>query len=183
MPMIAISGRPGSGSSTTARLLAKKLKLRHFSVGGHIKKQQHKSTEAEAIVSYWKTNGRDASYNKEMDDLAMKEARKGNVVIDGKLAIHFLKNTARFKVWLDCPLKVRAIRYSQRDKIKPEEAAKIIKDTEAAHIKYWREMYSINPFDQEFEADVVIDTSKKDSDEVVYEIIQKMKEFNISLKQ
>src|SRR3989339_1294502 len=100
MPMIAISGRPGSGSSTTARLLAKKLKLRHFSVGGHIKKQQHKSTEAEAIVSYWKTNGRDASYNKEMDDLAMKEARKGNVVIDGKLAIHFLKNTARFKVWL-----------------------------------------------------------------------------------
>ena len=45
MPVIVISGKPGCGSSTTAKLLAKKLNLRHFSLGDYNKAHAKKAKD------------------------------------------------------------------------------------------------------------------------------------------
>lgn len=180
MPVIAIGGRPGAGSSTVSELLSKTLKMRLFSIGKRLKKQEDKENEAKASESYWQSKGKDASHNKKVDEMIIKEAKKGNVVIDGKLAIHFLKDRAHFKVWLDCPPEVRARRYEKRDGIDTQQAMSIIKNTERSWKKYWGEIYGIDPFDQEFEADLVIDTSKKHPEEIVKEIIDGMEKLGIS---
>src|SRR3989338_7680395 len=120
MPVIIISGQPGCGSSTTAKLLAKKLKSKHLSVGDYNKKiakkyANHKS-ETHRSIKFWQTkHGSSRKFHSDSDKMAIMVAKKGNVAIDAKLGIHFLKNFSNFTVWLWAPRNVRAERYAKRD--------------------------------------------------------------------
>ncbi len=170
---IAVSGMPGAGSSTTAKMLAKRLKLPHFSSGDFVKGiaakalGKKKVPETERALKMWKSDLQTVEFNKKVDDAMVERARQGNVVIDGKLAIHFLKDIADYSVWLKCPMKVRAKRVAERDGIPYEKALKVTEQKEAAERSNFKKFYGIDTFDQEADANLVVDTSKLSPEEII----------------
>ncbi len=169
--VIVISGQPGAGSSTIAKLMAKKLRLRHFSLGDASKKFGHGRETERGVTYLLSRRGRSKSFHEGMEELQRKVARKGDVVIDSKLGIRMLKGLYDFSVWLKCPKSVRAEMIAGRDKIFLKEAMKILSAKERLERKRWKEIYSFDYFDQEKEADLVIDVSEKTPEEIVNKII------------
>jgi len=179
MPVIVISGQPGCGSSTTTRLLAKKLRLKRFSVGDYNKRVARKfasGKESQRALSFWKTRyGSSRKFHVDSDKMSLKVAKKGNVVIDGKLAIKLLKGHYDVAVWLKAPKNIRAERYAKRDKLKLNEAKRILKDKERLERRNWKRIYGFDYFKQDKIADIVIDAGKKTPVQRTNEIIRFLK--------
>jgi cytidylate kinase len=106
-----------------------------------------------------------------VEKLQQNIAKDGNTIIESKLGIRFIRN-ADFKIWLRAPPKIRAERYVERDKISLKDAIKILKEKEGSERKNWKRIYGFDYFDQEKEADLVIDTSDKSPEEIVDVIIK-----------
>ncbi len=180
-PVIVISGMPGCGSTTAGKLLSEKLGIKFFSVGHYFKSLGHKGRETERAVNLWKSDtGREVQFSKKGSHNALEEmqialAKSGDIVIESKLGIRFLKKYADFTVWLKAPLHTRAERYAKRDNIPVSEAARLLKEKESLERKNFKKIYGFDFFSQEKEADIVIDTSHKTPERVVDEIIRDMK--------
>ncbi|MEM5882791.1 MAG: cytidylate kinase family protein [Candidatus Aenigmatarchaeota archaeon] len=173
--VIVISGPPGVGTSSVAREIAKKLKLRYLSPGKTYKSFL-KEKEAKAALEFWKTEfGRSKKLHKALDESQVKEAKKGNIVICGKLSIYFLKDLADLKVWLEAPLEIRAKRTAERDNIPFEEALRQISERENIERKKWKEIYGFDYFNQKKDADLVLNTSNLTLEETVNKILEFMK--------
>lgn len=176
MVVIVISGQPGCGSSTVAKLLAKMLKLRHFSVGDYNKSHIKHAKETEKSILAWK-NKKYASkkFHIDSDELARRYAKRGGIVIDGKLQVRLSKGLYDLGVWLKAPKAVRAQRYAKRDKIPLREATRKLNEKERLERKNWLRIYGFDYFRQEREADLVIDTGSKKPEETVGLIIKRLK--------
>ncbi|MEM7813425.1 MAG: cytidylate kinase family protein [Candidatus Aenigmatarchaeota archaeon] len=170
MPVIIISGQPGAGSSTAAKLLAKELGFAHWSAGDYAKQFGKSEHETERAIEAWKGAASKKQFHLNLDKAVQERAKQGDVVIDGKLAIHFAKNFATLTVWLKCPHTVRAQRLAQRDKIPLAEADRILDEKERLERTKWQQMYGLDPWEQEAEADLVLDTSALKPEQVVEKI-------------
>ena len=169
--VIAISGQPGSGSTTIARKLAKKLKLDYYSPG-EIFKKYSKKKESVAALEVWEKLGRNKNFHeKNFDKIQVEKARRGDVVICGKLSLHMLDNIADFKIWIECNQKTRAIRTAKRDRIPVKEALENIKKREKIERDSWRKFYGFDYFDQKNIADFVLENSKLTKEEAVDKIL------------
>jgi cytidylate kinase len=175
-PVIVVTGPPGAGSTTIAQRLAKKLGLAFFSPGFKQKGLVKEKNQSAAAVAAWATKkGSSKKFHKGLDKEQIKLARKGGIVICGKLSIHFLKNIADLTVWLDVPLSVRAQRTAERDKISLKEAKRAISEREAIERREWQRIYGFDYFEQKKEADLVLDTSNLSIEESVKRILDFLK--------
>ncbi len=176
--VIAVSGPPSAGSSTIAMGLAKKLKLKFFAPGLIEKKHGKSYKQSEAALKGWQTRTvKSKKFHQNLDKLQIEIAKKGGVVICGKLSIHFLKGIADFTIWLDVPLKVRAKRAVERDKIPLKEAMAKISERERIERKEWKRIYGFDYFDQKKQADIVFDSSGLAPEQTVnkiFKLIQKI---------
>ncbi|MBI4019055.1 MAG: cytidylate kinase family protein [Candidatus Aenigmarchaeota archaeon] len=170
MVVIAISGQPGCGSTTTGRLLAKKLGLGFFSAGEYFKSFSKGKTQ-EAVDFFGSEKGSSKDFHHAIDKLMVENAKKGNIAIDGKLAIHFLNTIADVKIWLKARVEKRAERYAKRDGVSIESAARTVKEKDDLERKTFKSLYGFDTFSQEKEADIVIDTSDKTPEQTVSEIM------------
>jgi len=174
--VIAISGPPGVGTSTISKEVAKRLNLRYFSPGSYYKKLFGKEN-VNSVVKGWETElGSSEELHRRIDEMQIIEAKKGNVVICGKLSFFFLKDLARVKIWLDAPLDVRARRTAERDGISLEDAKEKIRKRERSEREGWKKIYGIDYFQLKKMADLVLDTSNlsvKETVERVMEFIKK----------
>jgi cytidylate kinase len=104
--------------------------------------------------------------------MQIEVAKEGNVVICGKLSIHFLKDLSDRKVWLDVPLDIRAKRAAERDGSSLDEAKERIKEREDTERREWKRIYGWDYFYQKDIADLVLDSSDMTLEETVDKVLE-----------
>ena len=170
--IITISGKAGSGKSTVAKLVAKKLNLRHYSIGDLMRKLAKEKSLSLNKMS--RLAEKDKSIDMELDKKTIGLREEDNFVIDGRLTAHFLPY-AGLKVFLDCDDKVRAERIL-KDKRNDEkskslkELVKKIRQREQSERKRYSKLYKIDYHDKTL-YNLMIDTTNLSIKEVVDEII------------
>lgn len=169
--VICISGQPACGSSTVAKTVAERLGLDYFSPGQYFKKHSS-GKETESAITVWKTEkGSSKDFHKDIDRLQLEIAEKGNVVIDGKLSIRIVKD-AELNIWLKADINKRAERVAKRDSIDFESALAKLKEKEELERSSWKKIYGFDYFEQENEADLVVDTTDISAEEAAQKILE-----------
>ena len=199
--VIAISGLPGSGSTTTAKMLAEKLNIKFFSIGqlykdvalGTIRQQKYFSlfkailekkgivlpalsaeNDSHAAANFWQTEiGKSKNLHEVLDELQISLAQNCSVVLDGKLSLIKIKN-ANLKIWLTASLQERAKRTSKRDNIPIEESLELVKKRQETEREEWKKIYNMDYFEQEKIADLRADTTNLSPEEVVKIILDQL---------
>lgn len=154
--IITVSGPHGTGKSTYAAKIARELGLRHVSAGllfRRLAKEKSLSLEEFGQLAL-----KDPSIDRLVDEETMKEAEKGNVVVDGQLTGWVLKEVADLRVCLTAPENVRMERIAKRDRINVEEAKKHTLQRESIQSERYRRHYGFNVEDRSI-YHVVVDTS------------------------
>ncbi len=174
--IITIGGKAGSGKSTIAKQLAKKLNLKHYSIGDlqrDIAKERGIS-----LMELSKLEEEDPAIDKELDEKQKELGKKeDNFVIDGRLSAFFIPNS--IKIFLDADEKVRAERIlkDERDSEKSNninEAINQIKEREESENKRYEKYYGFDCYD-ESKYDHIIDTTDLAPDEIVEKIVKVVK--------
>jgi len=181
--IIAITGTLGSGKSSTSNLVAKALGFTRFSSGDFMRKI---ALEMDISVNELsKKAENDTSIDKKIDEEVKKTGKLEKVVIDSRLAYHWIPES--FKVYLNLPpeiaknrilnnLKDNKLRRESENSLSAEEIyQKIISRLESEKKRY-RELYGIDHTDKN-NFDLVIDTEKNDLNQVVDIIVAEYKKW------
>jgi len=178
--IITIGGRAGSGKSTVAKLLAKRLNLKVYSMGDLTRRIAEERRIS--LIELNRLQERDPSIDTEIDNLQRELGRKENdFVIDSRLGILFIP-MEDFKVFLDANEIVRAkrilndARTLERSTELNDTVAKL-REREESEIKRYRQYYSFNCYDKD-KYDIVINTSILLPEEVVELIVKKIENEN-----
>lgn len=176
--IISIAGKPGSGKSTVAKLLAKKLKYSFFSAGdlrGKIA-TKHKMT----IEELNKVGEKERWTDEECDTLLEKMGKQeDNVVFDSRLAWHFVPQS--FKIFLDVDLHEAAKRVfanPRKDEKKTSSVDETYKNMLARHksdVTRYKKWYKLD-IDKMKNYDVVIDTTKLTQERVFQKVLDAVKQ-------
>jgi len=155
--VIAVSGQVGAGKTTYAKKLAKDFNLRYVS-NGELFRQLAKE-HGVSLLEFHKMAEENPEYDKMVDERAIEEAKKGNVVIDGHLAAWVLSDIANIKILLIAPFEERVKRIAERDGKTLEEAKMEILTREESNKKRCKEYYGKDMNDWSI-FNIIIDTSK-----------------------
>lgn len=174
--IITISGTPGSGKSTAAENIAKKMKFRHYSTGNYMRKMAEK--RGISLLELGRLAEKDKSIDKELDRWQKELGeKKDNLVIDARLGFYFIPDS--IKVFIDADIKERARRiYS--DKVRKEtnisigDAMKKIKQRQDSERKRYKKYYGIDPWKRS-NFDQIVDSTKLTKEEVVENILNFIK--------
>ncbi|MFC1801306.1 (d)CMP kinase [Nanoarchaeota archaeon] len=170
--IITISGKPGSGKSTIAKLLAQKLNLKHYSTGDFMRKIA--KDRGISLIELSEVAESDLSVDQEIDNYSENLGKtEDNFIIDTRLGFHFIPNS--IKIFLDAELKVRAQRILKDKRVDEpqnlEELEKEIQKREQSEIQRYQEYYHINHYDKN-NYDLIIDSSNSNPEEIVKGILK-----------
>ena len=170
--LVTISGLPGSGTSTVARLVAAELGLSHLD-GGTI--FRHLATDAGmTLAEFGAWAERHAAVDIELDRRLAARAKQGDVVLESRLAGWIAHNEGLdgLRVWLTCDEQVRAGRVGRRDRLTPEEALEVNRVREASEHARYQSAYGID-IDDLSPYDLVLDSAAHGPDELAATIIDR----------
>jgi cytidylate kinase len=177
--IITIAGKPASGKSTTAKMVANKLGYTHYSTGDLFREiaatQQHDVLEANLHAERG-----DASIDYKVDERQKNlGVTEDKFVIDARLGWHFIPNS--FKVYLDLDTITGADRIlanpdSERVSKEniPENSvayAKVLDERLASESRRYKMLYNVDGHDSE-NFDIVIDTKSNTPSQVTALIIE-----------
>ena len=180
--IITISGKAGSGKSTVAKLLAKELELKHYSMGDLQRK--YAKERGITIEELGKLEEKDDTIDREVDASQSELAKnQDNFVIDSWLGFHFIPKS--IKIFLDCDNKVSAERIfkdikgnirdeSERKAETVEEVQNILEGRIEVNRKRWIKYYSADFMDQN-NYDLVINTSNISVQQVLEKTLEVIK--------
>lgn len=179
--IITICGGLGSGKSSTADLVAKKLNFKHFSSGDFFRQigikrgltvnEINKKAEKEKSVDFL------------IDEKLRSLRNKKKIVIDSRLAFHWIPES--FKVYLYLPKKIarkRILQNLKTNKLRAKsENTKTIKEVyekmqerfESEQKRYWN-LYKVDNTKKE-SFDLIINTNKNNLKQVVSIILKEYK--------
>lgn len=113
--LITISGVPGSGKTTVARILSQKLGVRHIYAGDIYR--QHAQQLGISLADLNSRAEQDHSIDRALDERMADYAREGDVVLEGRLAAFVARQQGvdALKVCLTAGDDVRARRVAERE--------------------------------------------------------------------
>lgn len=161
---ITISGLPGSGTTTVAKLLSKELSMELISAGEMFRQiANEKKLQLEQFSELAENND---DFDRQIDEKQGEEAMKReNVIVEGRLSGFFVPD-AGLKIWLEAPSEIRAKRIAGREGIAFEEALSAMKNRERSEHKRYEKYYGINLDDLSI-YDLVIDSSRWSERDIV----------------
>ena len=171
--IITISGTAGSGKSTVASEIAKELNLEYHSTGNLMRDMAKE--KGMTLLELSKKAEENKSIDKELDEKQIKLGKeKDNFVIEGRLSAHFIPH-ADFKIFLDADTEIRAKRIMEHkrhdEKSEDMNEMLMIMDTrEKSEKQRYKKYYDVDYMDKN-QYDFCIDTSKKNANEIVREIL------------
>jgi len=175
--VVAISGRPGSGKSTVARLLAERLNVQHASAGDFMREMA--AERGISVLELSRIAEGDDSIDHEIDARSARLGRSGvSVVIDSRLAWHFIPHAV--KVFLDVSMDVAARRIfgddraSERENVDLDATVRATMERAASESLRYEEYYGIDYLDPA-NYDVVVDTSNLTPAAVVTSLIEALR--------
>ena len=177
--IITIAGKLGSGKSSTAKKLAKMLNMKHFSSGDFLRQIAEKRNMS--IKELMIAAETEPKIDHEIDDLLKSKANDNNLIIDSRLAYHWIPDS--FKVYLEIDPEIAAQRMfydleTNESRMKSEHAKNIAEmksemiERHESDKKRYHNLYNIDHTDHK-NFDLVIDTGlpENDLDTVVKKII------------
>jgi predicted cytidylate kinase len=177
MTIITISGLPGTGTTTIATLLKKKIHLPYVYTGDIFRRlaQQHNLT-LEAFGAYAENH---PEVDRELDAQQLDILTKGNVILEGRLAgwIAYQNKITAVKIMLIADISIRAQRIVNREGGSIEERIKEIRKREHSENNRYMKYYKIDATDLSI-YDIVIDTSKLAPEKIVDKILDEIKTFD-----
>ncbi len=163
--IITISGLPGSGKSTVAKYVAKKLNLKHYYIGQILRDMAKK--QGKVFQDFYKEADPE-EVDKKVDEYQKKLGIiEDNFIIEGRTSFYFIPHST--KVFLTVDLKVGAKRIFEESKRRKEigsertynsleEAINDVKDRiETEKKRYW-ELYHLDHHNLKL-YDLVIDST------------------------
>lgn len=174
MVTITISGAPGSGKSTVAELLEKKIGIKRIYSGMIFRETAEKYKMS--LEEFGKFCEGNSSVDKELDDRQLEILKKGDVILEGRLAgwLAHLNKIPALKIIIDTDIETRAKRIVNREAGRVEKRKKEIIKREKSEISRYKKYYGIDLKDTSI-YDVVIDSGDKTPEEIVYIILEKIK--------
>lgn len=174
--IVTISGMPGAGKSTIAKLIAKKLNLEHYS-GGDYRREIAKQMNI-SLAELNKLGEKEFWTDKQADDWQKNLGKtKDNFIIDSRLGFHFIPNSIKIllKVSLEEGAKRILEESREHEKFKNlKEAEKFCKERMESDIKRYEQYYNVNLYDEN-NYDLVIDTTNLQIPEVEKKVLNFIK--------
>jgi predicted cytidylate kinase len=173
MVTITISGTPGSGKSTVAKILEKRLGLNYI-YSGMIFRQlaEEHNMKLKEFGKYCEEN---SEIDKKLDDRQLEILKKGDIILEGRLAgwIAHKNKIPALKVSIDTDIDTRASRIVNREKGSIEFRKKEIIERERSEAIRYKNYYNIDLKDRSI-YDIVIDSKDKTPNEIAELIIKKI---------
>ena len=173
--IITIGGTPGSGKSTVAKLVAKKLKYKFYSAGdlrGELATREGLTIdELNDLNAKWTQTAVD-------DQVKRIGENEDNLVFDSWLGWHFIPHSKKIFLKVDEDVAAERIFKDQRPDEEHQNSASGVKKMLANRVKVWtkqiKKFYKVDVFDEN-NYDLVIDTTNLTPEEVVDKIVEFVK--------
>jgi predicted cytidylate kinase len=176
--IITLSGAPGSGKSTVARMLARRLGFRYYSMGKLVRgyARQHHLKLADLRIRMAKN----PAYDRRIDATAARLGKtRDDFILEGRLGFHFIPHSVKAYLTVDTKEAARRIwRDVNAGKRREEEGrvslARIYRDIrrrEADDVLRYRKFYRVNPEERKH-YDIVISTTRKTPERVVSALVR-----------
>lgn len=169
--LVTLSGLPGSGTTTAARIVCRDLDLDHVTAGMIFRNLAvERNMTLEEFSKYAEEH---PEVDWELDRRMVNRAKDGDVVLEGRLTAWMMdrENIDALKVWLTAPEEIRAERVAQREGLKKDQALEANRTREESERKRYQDIYEIDLTDLSV-YDLQIDTHKYDPDEVSDQILE-----------
>ncbi|MEM2192546.1 MAG: AAA family ATPase [Candidatus Hadarchaeales archaeon] len=162
MVVVTISGLHGAGKTTAAKYLAKKFGLEYVCAGDVFR--QMAKERGLTLEEFSKVAERDPRIDLMIDKRTARMARRGNVLIDGRLA-GWMAKKADLRILLTAPLEVRVKRIVGRERRRYKEVLRETMARERSEAKRFRKFYHIDVNDYS-KFDLVVNTANLSVEEV-----------------
>ncbi len=177
--IITLTGHPGSGKTTVADFLAKRLNLKRYSGGDFMRELAIR--KGVSLLELSRKAEKSFEVDKEIDQMYRKLQKEDNFFIDSRLGFMFLPNS--IKIFLSVNPKIGAKRiFKQKRRIERENTTltktlENIRRREKSERLRYKKYYGIN-IDDLSNYDIIIDTSNMNTDEANNSVLKAIKKFN-----
>lgn len=179
MPVVTLSGDPGSGKSTLRALLAKELGYAEFYAGALIREMAQRKNML--VEEFYKSLANDPQEEMELDKLQMEIIRaQKDIIVEGRIAPFLAPEVKKFRLYL----AVSPMEGARRQRMRKENAAFSIEEirirTEeriATERVRYQSLYGIPDHLDKTKFDCVIETDGKLPKDTLQETVTRLREF------
>jgi len=157
---ITINGIPGSGKSTAASWLAKKLKLKYYGMGKM--RRELAKEKGMSLEEFNKLGEREKWTDTLVDDFQKNLRNSDNFIADGRLSWYFIPNSIKIFLLVKPEIGAKRIFNEKRKEEKygnEKKELKSLKERLKSDIKRYSKIYGIKNYYDIKNYDIVIDTS------------------------
>ncbi len=182
--IITISGTPGSGKSTVAKILLEKLHAERIYVGGIFRELvREKGLTLEQLESYIQQH---PEIDREVDERAAAAARhfaqqKKNVIVEGRTQFHFLPESVKVyikvdatvgaqRIWKDLQSKETKQQRNEGNLHSLEETKRRTQQREEEDAQRYKRIYHLD-YRNESNYDLVLDSTKESAEEIARRVL------------
>jgi len=175
MTIVTISGLPGSGTTTVAKLLEKKTGIAYIYSGDIFRKMAKKHNMS--LEDFGRYCEKHKEVDEELDRYQLEILKKGNVILEGRISgwIAHRNTIDSLKVVLEADLETRVERIIKREKGDFKKRKQEMIDREKSEATRYKKYYDIDVCDPSI-YDLVIDSSDKTPKEIVEIILNEIME-------